>query len=316
MKTAAIQAQSPSPVYLIVAPDIFTDELAGFILLQQSRGFEVRIDWPAQPNPTQEDFKAIIQNQIPRPKYVLLVGDDEIIPTWPYLLPSLVEAQTDLLYTTFDGVSDIIPNTILGRLPVHTEEELSAYLVKLSNYYQIEWYPAEGWMKKISFLATDEGRIAASVEANFEKIISDFTEPNGYTGTFTGHEGSPASTIGGDRLFPKTYGATQQDVVDALNNGRVALVFNGTGTATSFEWKLDLPFTTTDVDALTSRPVPLVAAFAPNTADFSASPSMADAWMLNSTSGALTYIGATGVDFYRNGSNSRRRGLQGFVFQL
>jgi len=226
---------------------------------------------------------------------VLLVGDDEWIPTWSYQLPSYDWAQTDLSYTTFDGASDIIPNTILGRLPVHSEDELATYLTKLTNFYQIKWY--EGWMKKISFIATDEPDMAVSTEANFEKIIAAFTQPNGYKGTFPVDADFPDFMPGGDRLFPKKYGATRQDVLDALTNKRVALVFNGIGTSTSFEWATDHLFKTTEVDALNSYPVPLVAALAPYTADYLESHSMADAWMLNSDSGALTYIGATGETF-------------------
>ena len=87
VKIAEIQAQSPSPIYLIVAPDLFTDELAGFIELQQARGFEVRTVWLALPNPSKETIKANIQSQIPLPKYVLLVGDDEYYSNLAYTAP-------------------------------------------------------------------------------------------------------------------------------------------------------------------------------------------------------------------------------------
>ncbi|MRR30701.1 hypothetical protein EG834_10355 [bacterium] len=108
-----------------------------------------------------------------------------------------------------------------------------------------------------------------------------------------------ASIIGGDRLFPKTYNAIPQDIVAALNDGRVALFYNGNslGTPTTFKWATETLLTADQVLALESPAVPLVAAFAPNTANFNASPSMADAWMLNPSSGALTYIGATAENY-------------------
>jgi len=294
--TAQSQAQTQNPIYLIVAPDIFTEELAGFISLQQTRSFEVRTIWLSLPYPSDDvhkaSIKAAIQNQIPRPKYVLLIGDDEWIPTWLVTLSTTALAQTDLLYTTFDGPSDYVPNTILGRLPVHSEGELVAYLTKLAAYYQIERYP--DWMKQISFVASDDVTIVDSIEAKFEGIISTFTAPNGYTGSFLGRDGLAAPTLGGDRLFPTAYHATVQDILAVMDEGRVALVFAGKGSPTTFIWKTKPGLDTDDVSLFDGPEVlPLVAAFAPQTADYSATLSMADAWILNPTSGALTYLGAT-----------------------
>lgn len=291
VKVAHSQAQIQNPIYLIIAPELFADELTGFISLQETRGFEVRTVWLTLPYPPRETIKTLIQNQNPRPKYVLLVGDDKLIPTWPVTLPSSALAQTDLLYTTFDGPLDYVPNAILGRLPVHSEQQLVAYLTKLAAYYQNEWYP--DWMKQISFLATDDVTIVDSVEAKFEDIISTFTQPNGYTGSFIGHEGFPASTVGGDRLFPDAYHATIEDVENTLNEGRAALVYAGRGSATTFIWNKGPGLNAADVLQLDGPVLPFVAAFASYTADYSEDISMADAWLLNPTSGALTYIGAT-----------------------
>jgi len=290
VKHAQTQAQSPLPIYLIVAPDSFADELAGFMESQQTRGFDVQSVWLVQPY-DRDTIKSDILAQTPRPKYVFLVGDSDLIPTWPVTLASNEETQTDLYYTTFDGPEDFVPDTILGRLPVHTESELTAYLAKLAAFYTIEWYPP--WMKKISFVATNDLAFGDDVEASFERIIESYTDPNDYTGTFTGHEGSTASTVGGDRLFPESYQADTEDVLTALDDGRVAMFFNGRAKATSFEWRSGPWLSTSQVNNLASPPVPLVAAFAPNTADFSVGASMADAWILNPESGALTYIGAT-----------------------
>src|SRR3990172_8430348 len=290
VKHAQTQAQSPLPVYLIVAPESFADELAGFMVSQQTRGFDVQAVWLVQPYPDSDMIKAAIQSQIPLPKYVLLVGDSDLIPTWTVELASHQVAQTDLFYTTFDGPEDFVPDTILGRLPVHTESELTAYLAKLAAFYTIEWYPP--WMKKISFVATNDLAFGDDVEAGFERVIKTYTQPNAYNGSFTGQDGT-VSTDGGDRLFPESYQADTEDVLTALDDGRVAMFFNGRAKATSFEWRSGPWLSTSQVNNLASPPVPLVAAFAPNTADFSVGASMADAWILNPESGALTYIGAT-----------------------
>jgi len=289
--TAQSQAQVQNPIYLIVAPDIFTEELAGFVELQQGRGFEVRTIWLPQPCPPKETIKSKIQSEIPVPKYVLLVGDDEWIPTWLVTLPTTALAQTDLLYTTFDGSSDYVPDTILGRLPVHSEGELVAYLTKLAAYYQIEWYP--DWMKQISFVASDDFEMYEKTEAKFRNIIETHTFPNDYLGSFTGRDGLAAPTAGGDRLFPMAHHATAEDVMAVLNEGRVALVYAGKGSLNTFEWRAG-PWLGADEVLTHDGPViPVVAALAAQTAHYSATLSMADAWILNPTSGALTYLGAT-----------------------
>ena len=80
VKHAQTQAQSPLPVYLIVAPDSFADELAGFMESQQTRGFDVQSVWLVQPY-DRDTIKSDILAQTPRPKYVFLVGDSDLIPT-------------------------------------------------------------------------------------------------------------------------------------------------------------------------------------------------------------------------------------------
>ena len=295
VKYAQTQAQSPLPVYLIVAPDIFTDELAGFMESQQTRGFDVKNVWLSQPY-TRDTIKFAILAQTPRPKYVLLVGDSDLIPTWPVTLASNEETQTDLYYTTFDGPEDFVPDTILGRLPVHNEEELSIYLAKLAAFYTIEWYPP--WMKKISFVATNDLAFGDDVEAGFERVIKTYTQPNAYNGSFTGQDGT-VSTDGGDRLFPESYQADTEDVLTALDDGRVALIFNGRAHADSFDWHVGPWLRVEDVNNLTYiPPIPMVAAFAPYTVGFTNDPSMARAWILNPASGTLTYIGATAETVY------------------
>jgi len=295
-KVAQSQAQNQNPIYLIVAPELFADELAGFVSLQQTRGFEVRTIWISAEDSNPFTIKADIQNQLPVPKYVLLVGDTDLVPIWTIaILNSTTTFYTDLPYSVFDWPYEYVPDTILGRLPVHNEQQLVAYLTKLAAYYQNEWYPE--WLKQISFVATDDLTIVDSVEAKFKWIISTFTALNDYEGSFTGHEGFPASTDGGDRLFPDSYRATIEDVKNAVNDGSAALIYAGKGSPTKFIWNKTPGLETTDVSQFYGPPLPLVAAFASQTADYSAPTSMADAWILNPTSGALTYLGATGNTF-------------------
>jgi len=285
----AVHAQNAPQKYLIVSPDEFADVLADFISVQQERGFQVQLALLSQTGTAKEQIKSFIQRTFPRPKYVLLVGDDEHIPAWPFTTSASPSARTDLYYTTFD--SGYRPDTILGRLPVHNETDLVNYLAKLTAYYRMKEVPP--WEQQISFIASDHGSIASDTEGQFEDIISAHTTPTGYSGTFTGHGGAIAPIAGGDRLFPVTYKAVHSDVISAINRGSAAIVYIGPGKMTTWDWNAGPFLTVGDVQAFDGPPIPLVLALAPDTADFAAPVSMADAWMLNAQSGALTYVGAS-----------------------
>ena len=289
-QSSSVAAQSAAPLYLIITPDAFASALTDFITVQQERGFQVQVALLSHTGPDKEQIKNYIKRLFPRPKYVLLVGDDEFIPTWPFTTFAIPPASTDLYYTTFTDNS-YRPKTILGRLPVHNAAQLANYLSKLTAYYRMAAIPP--WQQQISFIATDQPSLAMDTEDDFKYIIATHTTPTGYSGTFTGRDGAIAPTTGGDQLFPLTYNAISDDIVSTIGEGRAAVVYIGSGSPTSWDWNAG-PFLSVDhVRTFSGQPIPLVLALAHQTADFAESESMADAWILNAQSGALVYIGAS-----------------------
>ncbi len=287
---SSVVAQTAAPLYLIVTPDAFASDLTDFITVQQERGFQVQVALLSQTGTDKEQIKNYIKRLFPRPKYVLLVGDDEFIPTWPFTTFAFPPARTDLYYTTFTDNS-YRPKTILGRLPIHNETELVNYLSKLTAYYRLEVIPT--WQQQISFIATDYPSFAVDTEDDINYIIATHTTPTGYSGTFTGRDGASAATTGGDRLFPLSHNAISDDIVSTVGEGRAAVVYIGSGSPTTWDWNAG-PFLSVDnVRTFSGPPIPLVLALAHQTADFAASESMADAWILNAQSGALVYIGSS-----------------------
>ncbi|MHB8856557.1 MAG: C25 family cysteine peptidase [Bellilinea sp.] len=306
VQSSSVAAQSAAPLYLIITPDAFASALTDFVAVQQERGFQVQVALLSQTGADKEQIKNYIQRLFPRPKYVLLVGDSELIPTWPFTTFAIPSASTDLYYTTFTDNS-YRPKTILGRLPVHNATDLTDYLSKLIAYYHMAAIPS--WQQQISFITTDHPTFAMDTEDDFKYIIATHTTPTGYSGTFTGRDGAIAPTTGGDRLFPLTYNANSDDVVSIIGEGRAAVVYLGSGSPTSWNWNAG-PFLSVDqVRTFSGPPIPLVLALAHQTADFATAESMADAWILNAQSGALVYIGASA-----DTQNNSDRGLANQFF--
>lgn len=286
------------PVYLIIAPVEFEEALGDFVDLKTSQGFQTEVALLPESGSTKEQIKGIIQTHEPPPKYVLLVGDLDKIPSWPVTTSFETgscpgnKPCTDLYYTTIDGDSDFIPNVILGRLPVQDATQLTALVNKYRAFAQA---PLDApWRKKISFIAYDQIDNYEKFEDNHDLVIAEWTARYGFYGTFDGIE---VPTAGGDRLYPQTYSAGKQDLLDAVNDGRMMVVYSGSGTSTEWTWKMDQFLTTVDAAGLTGPPVPLVLALADLTAEISSQTSMAEAWINHPTGGALVYIGS-GFDKY------------------
>lgn len=286
-----VKGQTPAPGYLIIAADVFIPTLAAFVDLKTSQGFQVTLTPVSTLGSTKEEIKSYLQSFSPRPEYALLVGDTDFIPAWPSKIA--LGGATDLYYTTFDGDKDIQADIILGRLPVHDTTQLTAVINKYIAYDQLP--PGASWRKKASFIVDDDGANYLLGESVHNEVMNIWTAPLGYSGTFTGREGTMAPTLGGDRLYAVSYHANSEDLSAAFNAGRALVLYNGLGSTAEWDWNLDDAFGHSDVAALTGPPIPLVFAVAQPTVDLGPLPSMADAWVLHPTSGALVYIGANAI---------------------
>lgn len=296
------RAQSTAPVYLIIAPDEFASALGPFVDLKASQGFQVTLALLSKTGNTKEQIKTDIKSYNPPPKYVLLAGDTSLIPSWPAKnaipgtqgpCPNSANQPrpcTDLYYATLDGSTDILPDVILGRLPVQDESQLTALVNKYIAFEQVPLVTP--WRKKMSFVANDNVDYYGVSEGAHKIAIDMWTSPRNFYGTF---DRTGAPTSGGDRLYPHqdSYQAVKQDLLASINDGRLMVTYYGPGNSTSWQWKSGEDFNTADVAALSGPPVPLVLALANNTADFATDVSMADAWLLHETAGALGYIGTS-----------------------
>ena len=194
----AIELQAVSGAdYLILAPALFMPALTDLITLRQSQGLRVAVESlqaiydASDGRPTPDAIHAYLQNTYttwhPRPAYVLLVGDgtfdpklyradskETILP--PYLAdvdPWMGETAADNRYTLLDGGGDILPDLLVGRLPVNTITEMQIVVDKIVRY-ETDPYPG-GWNSSVVFV-TDDADAAGDFAADADQLAAAFIQ--------------------------------------------------------------------------------------------------------------------------------------------
>ena len=271
--------------YLIITADAYYDAILPLADLRQSRGFEVSVTRLSElPGTTAQDIQEYILNLyhygVLPPSYVLLVGDTDTIPTW---IGPRIETTTDLYYATMDGEDDWHPDLHRGRFPVRSVEQTTVMVDKYLAYANL--MGIEPWLKTVSLPATCDLTFYPVAEGTQNYVLETYTQPGGWTGTFP-----EDPNLGGDQLYCITYGAATQDLTDAFNQGRWAIIYSGHGEFTGWE----MGFDPTDVRNLTNYgKTPIVISHACMTGDFAQDEVFGETWVLQENRGALAYFGAS-----------------------
>ncbi len=170
----AMQTSAPdAATYLVIAHPAFLSGTAPLVAHRQSKGQVVKVenaqaiyDKYGEGLPTPQAIKAFLQEAYntwsTRPQYVLLVGDgtfdpkhyQNASPTFipPYLqMISQGEYAADNRYVTMDGVDDILPDMMIGRLPVNDAAQLADITNKIINYENNP--PAGDWRQHGTVIA-------------------------------------------------------------------------------------------------------------------------------------------------------------------
>lgn len=278
---------------LIIAPDAFLSTLSSLVNLKNEQGFVTTLVGLSTTGATTTGIKNYIQNAYNSwstpPAYVLLVGD---VNNGSLSLPAFTGQSsgtvTDLYYGTVDG-SDWIPDIFVGRLPARNTTQLNTMINNLIAYHNLTG--TEDWVKKASFLATNDSNYYEFAEATQDYVINTHTAPAGYTGTF------PNSTqSGGDKLYAVKYSAGNSQVVSAINNNRALISYTGHGSRSSWGGPY---YNQSNIQNISNSGVfSVVTSFACITGDFNATESFGETWLLQAGKGAVTFIGASSSSFW------------------
>jgi hypothetical protein len=199
--------------YLIVADDDFinSSSLNNLVAYHTSQGMTVEVKGANSLNNSANDIKDYIEllyssNEL---DYVLLVGD---LPAIPHKADAYSSVDSDSWYSWIEGeVGDIG----LGRLPATDQGELDDMVMKTLNFHNIT-VPGE-WRKKSVLVAHRE-----NAPGKYEGCSDEIYEYNYQL---------EAPTM--DKLYGSK-GATNDQVTDAINEGRIVVNYRGHGSRTAW----------------------------------------------------------------------------------
>ena len=283
------QIGSKQEGYLIIIDDTFFDAIEPFADWKAAIGFDVTVTKTSEipSGPTKEHIKTYLvdayNNWTVPPAYVLLVGDVAQIPTWT---GSETGTCTDLYYVTIDD-ENYFADMIISRFPAANAEQVTTMIDK-TIYYEQGNFPNESWIKKAAFLASYDNHLVSEGTHNY--VIDSYLTPNNYTC---------------DKLY-SYYGATTQQVTDALNDGRSLCIYSGHGSTTS--WGDGPPFDQGDVNALINDGMyPFVCSHSCLTNQFTVSECFGETWVRAPNKGGLAFWGATTYSYWDEDDILERR---------
>ncbi|KAA0008769.1 MAG: PKD domain-containing protein, partial [Thermoplasmata archaeon] len=266
--------------YLIIVYDDFYDEIAPFANWKEGLGFDVTVTKTSEipGGPTKENIKSYIENAyynwpVP-PSYVLLVGDTPQIPTWT---GDACGSAADQYYVDVDD--DPFADMHIGRFPAATDSQVTVMVEKTECYVNGD-FPDDNYIKRAAFMASEDNYQISEGTHNY--VISNYLEPNGFSC---------------DKLYCHTYGATTQDVKDALNDGRGLAIYSGHGSETAW---VDGPyFDQGDVNSLTNNQIhPFVCSHACLTGKFTVSECFGETWLRAPDKGGFAFWGSSTYTYW------------------
>lgn len=273
--------------YLILTPSAYigTDALRAFVDWKSRMGHTCKVVSTNVSGTTDTAIKNYIASQYQNYgiSYVLLIGNAANIPQHNQYITNEGYVRSDYWYGCLDGNNDYQPEVSVGRFCVSNKQELENVIYKSINY---EKSPVNGsWLYKSLLIAHKEN-------APYKyQACSEMIRTNNYVEfpSFVKAYGASAS-VGGTN-------ATNQTIIDAINNGIGIVNYRGHGDVSEWiaSWNLQYAaFDSTSICQLTNTENhPIVFSIACSTSDiYSGEKSLSEKFITGRT-GAVAYLGAT-----------------------
>jgi hypothetical protein len=256
--------------YLIITDPTFEAGMQQFVTHKISKGFEVDMFNTTVTGTTTTTIKSFIQarynNPATKPEYILLVGDVAQIPAW--VGSGAGTPRTDLNYVQLEG-TDYFADAFIGRFSIANAAELQNAINK-SLY--MENLIGTLTKKNIYMSSTDNWQIT---EGTHNFVINQYFEPASYTNL---------------KLYTYTYGATTQQLINALNDNQIFAIYSGHGG--EYSWADGPALSQQQVRNLTNSWYPFVYSFACVTGSYHLSECFGETW-LRTTNGGSTFYGSS-----------------------
>jgi hypothetical protein len=259
-----------SSKYLIITAPTFEAGMQQFVTHKVSKGFQVDMFNTNVTGTTTTAIKSFIQQRyndpLTKPEYILLVGDVAQIPAWTGT--GAGSPKTDINYAQLEG-GDYFADAFLGRFSISTPAELQNAINK-SVYMENQIGALT--KKNIYMSSTDNWQIT---EGTHNNVIDQYFGPAAYTN---------------EKLYTYTYGATTQQLINALNDNQIFAIYSGHGGETY--WADGPVLYQPQVRDLTNTWYPFVYSFACVTGSYHIEECFGETW-LRTDNGASTFYGSS-----------------------
>jgi len=320
---------SRSARYLILTPREYRDELDEFAKWKNSKGLSVDFayvgsgigdDVEADRNRIDAFLESYFRKHYCHGVYVLLVGDIDTIPSGR---SSLVVTNPDASNTDSDHVyevlgSDLFPSLYVGRLSVDNREQL---LTQLSKILEYERSPVPGsWPTRALLCANSQNSngnygVDPSHPSKYAAAVNDIASYGSYTNPPSFevlHAGAANNT---------TTRATNQDVIDSIDQGVGHVLYRGHGGPSSWVSGWDGSSTfgnsfdkSNDLPALANKAFPIVYSISCQNGLLRSNDSIAEEWMNLEGTGAVAHFGAA-ANSYTIENHERAKGIFRAIYE-
>jgi len=278
--------------YLIITADNFYADIQPLAQWKHRKGMRTKVVTLSQTGSTPAQIRNYIANAYNnwtiKPEYLLFVGAPNYLP-----FPMVNGIYSDNYYTNMNG--DIYNEILSGRLTVHSNSECQTVVNKILAYERTPYLTDTVWFRKACLIANLDYDSDDSIYWGDVKYYAARMIANGYKKIDT---------------LSDYYGHNYNNVYNSVNDGRMFLLYRGSGTNNWY-----MPFDCSP-DAVTNGDrLPIVLSITCNTIGRSSTPAAAERWFLTGTPttrrGGVGYFATT--TSISNGAYLRSAVARGFI---
>lgn len=272
--------------YLIITDSVFNTALTPFVNWKTQKGFNVETAFlnSANVGNTSTSIKQFIQQKFnfadslnPPPTFVLLVGDNEIVPSGIGVTGNHV---TDWYYSFI--TPDFLPDLLIGRFSATDTTELIAQINKTINYQKFNFSNSNYLNNALLVSGNDQAYSHLQGNSQINYIANNYLNQQ---------NGNITNLI----LFPHSLN-TNSLMMSLLDQGMGIVNYTGHGTVNGWSGPI---LNLSNVDLLNNINKPSVMiANACLTAKFDSQASIAESLVRLDNRGAVAYIGATNLTYW------------------
>lgn len=188
--------------YLIIAPPNMVEGTTAFVDWKRSHGNNVSVETYASPNNSLAALSALIRKYYTEKNvdFVILVGDESMIPMYLVSTSGSSSTPTDLTHFTMDGAGDKVPDMFYSRIAAPNAAQVAEQLNK-SIEFEKKTYENLSGLKNVIGIASNEGSYPS--DDQYVRSISErFTSVLGMTSThFHQNDSANSNPAGLNKAF-------------------------------------------------------------------------------------------------------------------